>query len=129
MIPPKLTLAHLNLADGQGRANPAAWLKPLRMMAVLMIAGFLSACVGDRSPEVLNSPTYKAGYADGCRTANTRVAGVKSTVHKNQALYEQDELYRDGWGDGYANCGGSLKTNPTDIFSDEFSQPRYDPTR
>lgn len=96
---------------------------------MLILLSGLAACIAERDQAIVQDPEYKAGYSDGCRTANTRVAGVKSTIHRNKALYETSENYRAGWGDGYSNCAGPTQQQDRDIFSDEFSQPGYDPMR
>lgn len=95
-------------------------------LALTLLLG-LTACIAERDQAVAQDPEYKAGYSDGCRTANTRIAGVKGSVHRNKALYDASENYRTGWGDGYSNCGGVTQRQDRDIFSDEFTQPGYDP--
>lgn len=93
---------------------------------VLLVLG---ACALERDQEVLDSPEYKTGYADGCRTANTRLAGIKATIHRNEGLYSTSENYRIGWGDGYANCGGPEQVREGDIFPDGFTTPGQRPGR
>ena len=93
-----------------------------------MLVLALGACAFERDPDILSSPSYKLGYSDGCRTAHTRVAGIKETIHRNKVMYETEDAYRMGWGDGYAGCGGSTGASTReDVFSDDaVGTPGYD---
>ncbi|MEQ9517842.1 MAG: hypothetical protein RLN89_00235 [Parvibaculum sp.] len=88
--------------------------------SVAVLAGglLLSACAFDRAPEVLQDPLYKAGHSDGCNTGHTRVSGFKETIHRNASLYETEENYRAGWGDGYASCGGQQGYDDRSVFNE-----------
>jgi len=86
---------------------------------VLLSAGFvLSACAFERAPEVLQNPIYKTGFSEGCETAHTRVSGFNDTIHRNEALYKTQEVYRAGWGDGYASCGGQRQFDDNSVFNE-----------
>ncbi|MEQ9144310.1 MAG: hypothetical protein RLO08_08130 [Parvibaculaceae bacterium] len=93
-------------------------MKKLPVLPLVCAAFVLSACAFERDPAVTQSPIYKAGFSDGCQTAHTRVSGFKDTVHRDQALYEADEKYRAGWGDGYASCGGQNQYDDRSIFNE-----------
>ncbi|WP_339832238.1 hypothetical protein [uncultured Parvibaculum sp.] len=63
----------------------------------------LSAC-GLGVSKHADDPNYKAGRADGCWTATSRVPGDPSTVTRNEEAYKSDEAYRAGWNAGYNAC-------------------------
>ena len=92
--------------------------KVLSSVAILTSGLLLSACAFDRDPTVLQDPLYKAGYSDGCNSGHTRVSGFKETIHRNAALYAEEENYRTGWGDGYASCGGQQGFDDRSVFNE-----------
>ncbi|MBO6541567.1 MAG: hypothetical protein JJ939_15480 [Alphaproteobacteria bacterium] len=96
-------------------------------VAALAAGLLLSACAFDRDPAVLQDPLYKTGYSDGCSTGHTRVSGFKETIQRNSALYEAEENYRTGWGDGYASCGGQQGFDDRSVFNErrDNSSIRY----
>lgn len=62
----------------------------------------LSACVasGDEA-----SPSYSAGFADGCATASAEgTTTAPREPQRDQALYAKDPDYRAGWISGHATC-------------------------
>lgn len=88
---------------------------------VLLSAGFvLSGCSFERDQEVLDNPFYKTGFSEGCETAHTRVSGFNDTVHRNETLYKAEGVYRAGWGDGYALCGGQRQFDENSIFNERL---------
>jgi hypothetical protein len=93
---------------------------------IIVLAGglaMLAGCTTARDPELLNDPNYSTGYADGCQTAQTRVAGFEDeTLTRNQVLWENEPAYQTGWRDGYNACGSSTESNTNadrDIFTRE----------
>ena len=73
---------------------------------ILGAMGALAACETARDPEVLNNPNYSRGYADGCQTGHSRVAGFDETVTKDRELALREPTYEIGWRDGYNACDG-----------------------
>ena len=61
-----------------------------------------------------NSPTYGAGYTDGCATASARGAGEMGGETRDKSLYQADKDYRSGWRAGYASCNTTYVPNPLD---------------
>lgn len=62
----------------------------------------LSACAaaGDSA-----SPSYSAGFSDGCATASAEGATMAARgPQRDQALYAKDPDYRAGWISGHAAC-------------------------
>ena len=73
---------------------------------------------------------FRFGYSDGCRTAHTRIEGFeKKTVHRNEALYEREENYREGWKNGYGTCGGATRGNNNELFNERGSAQPWDAGR
>ena len=93
--------------------------------AALLIAG----CESGPPPEVVNDPVYKAGYADGCQTAHSRVEGFGGTVHRNEELFKTDETYRAGWRNGYGACGGAGGSSSGGIFDNSSGRQPWEPGR
>ena len=74
---------------------------PSMMMGAL--AFLLAACGGGFTADQA-SPSYRAGFNDGCTTASGEGSGVRKPPQRNTALYEQDSDYRSGWGSGHVFC-------------------------
>ena len=70
----------------------------LQLAAVLLV----SACTMTMSNR--DSPTYQAGYADGCGTAMAESSSVPMPAKRNNALFDADKDYRAGWAAGHADC-------------------------
>lgn len=88
-------------------------LPALGLAVALML--ILSACASRHRAEGHgNSPTYGAGYTDGCATASARSNGEVGGETRNNALYKTDKDYRSGWRAGYASCNTSYAPNPLD---------------
>ncbi|HMI96433.1 MAG TPA: hypothetical protein VK479_07980 [Micropepsaceae bacterium] len=61
----------------------------------------LSACAaaGDQA-----SPSYSAGFADGCATASAVGPAAARQPQRDEALFAKDPDYRGGWISGQATC-------------------------
>ncbi|HWA91883.1 MAG TPA: hypothetical protein VG889_17725 [Rhizomicrobium sp.] len=82
-------------------------IRPSRLF-VLALAVLLSGCMffetrADRN--LRHQPNFRAGYDDGCATANAEGANMRrgDTV-RDDALYDADKAYRVGWAQGHATC-------------------------
>jgi hypothetical protein len=73
-----------------------------------LAASVLSACVFFENPEdrqIEKSPNFKAGYSDGCESANTVSANMREQSDvRDRALFKSDRAYRTGWSAGYTAC-------------------------
>jgi hypothetical protein len=69
---------------------------------VLPLFLLLSAC-GSRKPD---SADFKAGYSDGCASANTEGGANKreNSLIRDEAAYGGNKDYRAGWGRGFGAC-------------------------
>jgi hypothetical protein len=62
-----------------------------------------------------NDPNFKAGYSDGCASANASGADYRSGGQvRDDALYKASQPYRSGWGVGYATCNRQAMPNGPD---------------
>lgn len=66
----------------------------------------LSSCAESYDPEILKSPVYHEGYADGCATAGNQSNGFQSKIVENKARSDTNENYIIGWRQGFYACGG-----------------------
>jgi len=60
------------------------------------------ACVTGEPAD--RSPSYDAGFGDGCATANSEGAPVLRTATRDEAAFSGDADYRAGWISGHAAC-------------------------
>jgi hypothetical protein len=74
----------------------------MRFLKLALAALVLSACAMDMSNK--DSPTYQAGYADGCSTAMAESSSVPMPAKRNNAVFAADKDYRAGWAAGHADC-------------------------
>lgn len=76
----------------------------LSPLAGILLLG-LSACTnGLEDPKTAKSPSFQAGYSDGCATANERGADFRARQVRDDALYKTDDGYRAGWSNGFSSC-------------------------
>lgn len=87
----------------------------LKTAAVICLAALtLGGCAifggpGDRA--LRRSPTFRAGYSDGCAAATTQTANPRDD---KDSLAGEDKLYRRGYATGYQSCrnGTAAQDNP-----------------
>jgi hypothetical protein len=77
--------------------------------AVLALAGcgILFSTAHDRA--VKNTPSFKAGYSDGCASATVQDTNYRDDTIRDEEAYRADKNYRSGWHSGFTNC----RTNRT----------------
>jgi hypothetical protein len=97
-----------------------------RASVVASLAIVLSACAlfgGPEDRKLRNTPSFRAGYDDGCAAANNRSANFRDGPSADTNLYSTDALYRRGWANGYQTC------QPTGVApGDTPYQPMQGPT-
>jgi hypothetical protein len=60
------------------------------------------------------SPDYRAGYSDGCGSANSNSANPRADpMLRNETAYAGNRAYRMGWGEGFGSCRGPAQMNNT----------------
>lgn len=53
---------------------------------------------------IRRTPSFKAGYNDGCAAANAAGASYRYGPVRDEDLFRQDATYRAGWNTGYSAC-------------------------
>ncbi len=70
----------------------------------------LTACAGGNR----NSPDFKAGYSDGCASANLQGANPRETgMERDESAYRANKDYRAGWGQGFGSCRAMTMPMPS----------------
>jgi hypothetical protein len=97
-----------------------------RASVVAALAIVLSACTlfgGPADRRLRHTPSYRAGYSDGCAAANNTSANYREGPGSDNSLYASDQVYRHGWANGYQTC------RPTGVApGDTPYQPMQGPT-
>ncbi|WP_333840821.1 hypothetical protein [Pelomicrobium sp.] len=79
-------------------------MRPSRLF-ILVNAALLGAGCAATPPSRPNvnlsgyPPAFQEGYADGCHSARVLIG-----VRKDEARFKKDNLYAQGWRDGYDIC-------------------------
>jgi hypothetical protein len=84
-----------------------------RRFAVLAAALFLLGGCGlfespaDRAMQ--KTPNYKAGYADGCASADAQGTDMRhGNEVRDDSLFDSDKAYRAGWHTGFSACRSTV---------------------
>jgi hypothetical protein len=94
---------------------------PIRVAFALFLAASLSGCIFFETKAMRamrNDPNFKAGYSDGCASANARGASFRGEKVRDDALFKTSEPYRAGWSNGYSTCNNQLYSPGTPNVSD-----------
>lgn len=81
--------------------------------AVGLLAG-CAAAVNENGELLSESPSYQAGYGDGCATSNEENKSFSTKKVRDAYLFDNDKAYRTGWRQGYLACGERLSENISD---------------
>jgi hypothetical protein len=79
---------------------------PLRHAIAVLAALALSACAifgGPADRALRRTPSFKAGYADGCSAANAVDTDVRHPQEPDP-YYSTDRVYQTGWSNGFQTC-------------------------
>ena len=85
----------------------------MRAVAVLLSLT-LTGCIFFETPReraMRNDPNFKAGYSDGCASANARGTSFRGDQVRDEAAYAVSKPYRSGWSAGYSTCNNQLNPN------------------
>jgi hypothetical protein len=94
---------------------------PVRVALIVLAGSLATGCIlfpSAKDRAMRNNPSFKEGYGDGCAAASTQSSNYREGPYKDQALYQSDQAYRAGWGNGYQSCrspqdlGQAPGTNP-----------------
>jgi hypothetical protein len=74
----------------------------MRLAAVICLL-LLAGCGADRATR--NSPDFKAGYSDGCASADLQGANPRDTgLARDEEAWRANTAYHSGWGEGFSAC-------------------------
>ena len=60
------------------------------------------------------SPSFRAGYDDGCAAASTTGANPRERPYRDEASYQNDRAYHAGWSSGFSACRSEVYGSPVD---------------
>ncbi|HEX3943822.1 MAG TPA: hypothetical protein VHW69_07030 [Rhizomicrobium sp.] len=83
---------------------------PSLTITALLLAGCGMFSAADRAER--NSPNFRAGYDDGCAAASTSGANPRAAPLRDDALYNSDKAYHNGWSNGFAACRNDAMGDP-----------------
>jgi hypothetical protein len=92
-----------------------------RSAFVLLLAASVSGCIffETRAMRAMRSdPNFKAGYSDGCASANARGTSFTGEKVRDEALFKTNQPYRAGWSNGYSTCNNQLYSPNSPNVSD-----------
>ncbi len=78
-----------------------------KLAGCLILCAFLSGCIffpSAHDKAIRKSPSFQAGYSDGCSAGTAQGANYREGPYRNEALFKSDELYRAGWSSGFRAC-------------------------
>ena len=90
-------------------------MRHLHAFGALAFALLLCGCIffeGPAERAMRNDPNFKAGYSDGCASANARGTNYRGDTVRDDAAYETSRPYRAGWSAGYSTCNNQYNANP-----------------
>lgn len=71
-------------------------------LMVVVAAIVVSSCATERAPP--GPPTYREGWKQGCDSGYVAAGHPYYRYAKNVSRFNADELYKQGWNDGYDLC-------------------------
>jgi hypothetical protein len=81
--------------------------KILRRAALMGLVSVVAAgCIfpSARDKALRRTPSFRAGYSDGCAAATAQGSNYREGPYRDEALYQSDEAYRAGWSNGFGTC-------------------------
>ena len=100
-----------------------------RLMAVTLSLT-LAGCIFFETPRqraMRNDPNFKAGYSDGCASANARGTNFRGDTVRDDAAYQVSQAYRPGWTAGLTTCNNQFNRNPNPNTSKARPGPGSEP--
>lgn len=83
----------------------------MRKTILTIILILLTSCATDmqqvnREIGASQPPSYKEGYKDGCDSGYVAGGHPYYRFRKNVSRFNSDEIYKQGWNDGFSVCKG-----------------------
>jgi len=67
--------------------------------------------IGSHQPQ-----EYKEGYTDGCGSGQKAGGYIYAKFNKDVIRYSTDQLYKQGWDDGFNICKSRFESNKRDWY-------------
>ena len=74
------------------------------VLGAILLAG---CTTGADIKALQESPGFQVGYNDGCLTSTEDGKSFSSKQSRDSYAFENDDAYRAGWRQGYAQCSSS----------------------
>lgn len=81
-----------------------------KMFLMLVVVFMVSGCVLPTKQDGMLAtmpPDYSFGYQAGCESGKLAGGSWHATFTKDPQAYATNDLYRQGWDDGFATCKGT----------------------
>ena len=121
MKPVAMSLSRAGTFGAKSRKRHMPKPRPIRLVLVPILAASLSSCIFFETKAMRamrNNPDFKAGYSDGCASANARGTSFRGEKVRDDALFKTNEPYRTGWSNGYSTCNNQIYSPGTPNVSD-----------
>lgn len=84
----------------------------MKIIYLILLIFILVSCTTsmnnvDRQVGFSQPPAYKQGYRDGCDSGYVAAGHPYYRFSKDVTRFRNDELYQQGWQDGFSVCKGS----------------------
>ena len=81
-------------------------MKLLALTVSLAAMVAISGCATKVSETPAGPPGYQEGFAAGCDSGYVAAGHPYYRFRKDPSRFAADEMYRQGWNDGFATCKG-----------------------
>jgi hypothetical protein len=91
--------------------------RAFRIATVFATALPLAGCIFVATPRdraVRHTPSFEAGYDDGCAAATDVGASYRHPPEPNPA-YKNDDVYHAGWSNGFNTCRRTISPPGSDL--------------
>ncbi len=85
-----------------------------RIALVASATTLIAACTtptNENGVPLTESPSYQAGYGDGCASATEEDKSFSTKKVRDAYLFDNDRAYAAGWRQGYLSCGDKRPEN------------------
>lgn len=82
----------------------------MRSIALVVMCLVLGGCATQMREVPSGPPEYQQGYAAGCNSGNVAAGHPYYRFTKDISQYASDQLYKQGWDDGFQVCKGKYES-------------------
>ena len=94
------------------------FLSQLRRGLIGGLVGGLTVACATEDEQLLERgfpPAYASGYGDGCESGHKAGGDPFSNLRKDPTRFAGDNLYQQGWEDGFNTCEGEERARQAEI--------------